>query len=281
MTDETAVSTSPTYKIALAGFGHMGSAMAKGWSAAGLIESIDILDPSLQPESADYIPASTLHSNDDAFLKKAKSWDVLILAIKPQVLDDFIAGHEDDLPEGLPIISILAGKTVMDISHKFRKSHPVIRAMPNTPASIGKGMTVACANSLTQPAQRMMTEHLMSSMGKFAWAKNEDLMDAVTALSGSGPAYILHMVEAMAKAGVSAGLDADFAMMLARQTLIGTAALAEKEEGKTPEELRRQVTSPNGTTAAGLSVLMDGRFETTLRETLLRAKARSQELSSS
>ncbi len=278
MTDAQAPkSQNSRYKIALAGFGHMGSALAEGWTKAGLIERLDILDPASKSCS---ISNAHLYALPEDFLKNAATWDVLVLAIKPQVLDDFLDGFEQVPPPTLPILSILAGKTIMDVSHKFRVN-PIIRAMPNTPSSIGKGMTVACADRKTNAGHRQMAKDLMSATGLFAWADDEGFMDAVTALSGSGPAYVFYMVEVMAKAGIAAGLNADFAMILARQTVIGASALLDTQPNKTPEELRRNVTSPNGTTAAGLSVLMDGRFETIMQETIARAKARSKELSSS
>ena len=151
--------------------------------------------------------------------------------------------------------------------------------MPNTPAAIGKGMTVACANTKVSAKQKSMTENLLDTLGVTDWLENETLFDAVTGLSGSGPAYIFYMIEAMAKAGTTLGLEPGFAMKLARQTVIGSAALAEREASLPASKLRENVTSPNGTTAAALSVLMDGKFQDIITTAIAKASARSKELS--
>ena len=151
--------------------------------------------------------------------------------------------------------------------------------MPNTPAAIGKGMTVAVANSNVSLENSNKAKDLLKTTGKFEWADEEEMMDAVTALSGSGPAYVFHLIEMLAKAGAENGLPENLAMTLARQTVIGAAALAEAEPQTKPETLRENVTSPGGTTEAALRILMDGRAQSLLNETLAAAKHRSEELS--
>lgn len=261
------------FKIGLAGYGKMGASMVLSWQKAGLIKTIDIYDP--------FCAEDSVLKTEDAFLEKAATWDVLILAIKPQTLNSFLDGKEGALPRELPILSILAGKTTKDLSKKFREQNPLVRAMPNTPAAIGMGMSVAVENPTLNPSQRQMVESLLLAMGHFLWTKDEADMDAITALSGSGPAYVFYLTEALAKAGEKAGLEAEISMALARQTIIGAAALADAQSSTPAHVLRENVTSPNGTTAAGLSVLMDGRLQELLNQTIEHATARSKELSKS
>ncbi len=256
----------------------MGSAMVRAWLDANILTSIDILDPN-------GIPDELLHQNGVSFFKseldfaqKAADWDALILAIKPQMLQQF-ALSMPSLPRPMPLISIMAGQTISKISAAFGGDRATIRCMPNTPAAIGKGATVACACRAATPDQKRLVQSLLQCLGIFVWAEDESLLDAVTALSGSGPAYVFYLIEAMAEAGIKAGLSADMAMMLARQTVIGSAALAETDGSISASKLRENVTSPNGTTAAGLSVLMDGKFQQIINETVAKAAKRSKELS--
>ena len=269
-----------TLRLGLVGFGKMGQAMVQAWQGKNLISSIDILDPNISSSAVTNIKNAKHFSDQGEFLSHAPQWDVLILAVKPQTLD----GLFEDAPTLRPhllVVSILAGKTIADLSQKFGAQQPIIRAMPNTPASIGKGMSVAIANKYVSNTQRSMAQDMMSALGVFSWANHEGDMDAITALSGSGPSYIFYMIECMAKAGVDAGLRSDLAMTLARQTVIGAAGLAEVEKDTPVDVLRQNVTSPNGTTAAGLAVLMDGKFQDIMTKTIARAMSRSKELSSS
>lgn len=269
-----------TLRLGLVGFGKMGQAMVQAWQDKNLISSIDILDPNISSSAVTNIKNAKHFSDQGEFLSHAPQWDVLILAVKPQTLDDLF-GVAPTLPAHLLVVSILAGKTIADLAQKFGSAQPVVRTMPNTPAAIGKGMSVAISNKFVNDAQRDMVRDMMSPLGVFSWTGNEDNMDAITALSGSGPAYVFYMIECLAKAGVNAGLEPDFAMTLARQTVIGAAALAEVEHATPVDVLRSNVTSPNGTTAAGLAVLMDGKFQDIVAKTIARAMARSKELSSS
>jgi pyrroline-5-carboxylate reductase len=263
--------------IALAGCGKMGSAMASAWLKAGIVETLFILDPSPLPVSLREDGRVKAFMEVTAFLQGIENCDVLVLAVKPQIFEQ-VCESLTEIPSNLPVLSIAAGKMIASMEKIFG-NRPLFRAMPNTPAAIGKGVTAAVGNSHVKEDQKPLAEKLLSAFGLFVWLEDEKLMDAVTALSGSGPAYLFYMIEALAKAGEKAGLSQDKAMIFARQTIIGAAALAEAEPDSSPARLRENVTSPGGTTAAALSVLMDGRFEQILADAVAAAKERSEELS--
>ena len=181
-------------------------------------------------------------------------------------------------PETL-CVSVAAGVTLAQLQAGLGEATAIIRAMPNTPALVGKGMTVCCPNANVSGKQRHQTEMLIEATGKLEWVGDEALIDAVTAVSGSGPAYVFHLAECMTEAGIKAGLPRDLAMTLARQTVSGAGELLAQSE-KTPANLRENVTSPNGTTAAALSVLMaDDAMARLVAEAVKAAKKRSIELS--
>lgn len=267
------------YKIGLAGCGKMGTAMVRGWLAAGLAERIDILDPhGLPPELA--LEEKIAYCKDaDMFAATSGTWDLLVIAVKPQIMEEFCASMAHAIPSNLPILSIAAGQTIASFQQRLGAGRPVIRSMPNTPAAIGKGITVATATPHTDERLIEIAHTLLGAMGRVEWTEDESLLDAVTAVSGSGPAYVFYLIEALAGAGVKAGLDKDLATALARQTVIGSAALAEHDADISASTLRENVTSPNGTTAAALSVLMDGRLQALMNEAVAIATARSKELS--
>lgn len=267
-----------TYKLGLAGCGKMGSAMVRAWLHTRIVTHIDILDPNGIPDDLLHHGEISWFKTESDFAQNAANWDALIIAIKPQTLDDF-CNNFGALPLLVPVLSIAAGLTLSTFEQKFGNTRGIIRAMPNTPAAIGKGMTVAVTNNHIHAAQKTMAENLLRTLGLFAWAGDEEKLDAVTGLSGSGPAYVFYLIEAMAAAGKTAGLPADIAMTLARQTVIGAAALAEHDAQTPATKLRENVTSPNGTTAAGLEILMNGEFQEIVTKTIARATARSKELS--
>lgn len=274
----TDTAPSSTYKIGLAGCGKMGAAMAAAWLQSGIAARLDILDPAPLPPEIAGQAAVTGFTDEAAFAQNAAQWDILVLAIKPQILND-VCTRIGKLPDGLAVLSIAAGKTLAAICNAFGTAQPVVRAMPNTPAAIGKGITVACASKAMNAVQKETAERLLAALGSTVWSADETVMDAVTALSGSGPAYVFYLIETMAQAGQGAGLSADMAMQLARQTVIGAAALAEHEPATSAATLRENVTSPNGTTAAALCVLMDGQFQEIMTKAVRSATARSKELS--
>ena len=182
--------------------------------------------------------------------------DITVLAVKPQMMDEACAILKEKLASTTPVLSIAAGKPLGYFSNVFGSTRPIIRSMPNTPAAIGHGVTVACGSASVTEETKDLATSLLKAVGLVEWIDDETLMDAVTAVSGSGPAYVFLLIEELAAAGVKAGLPADLAMTLARQTVTGSARLAEFEETRPASELRQNVTSPNGTTAAALEILM-------------------------
>lgn len=264
-------------RLMLVGCGKMGAAMLKGWLDLGLIETTHILDPNGIP--ADMAHDPKLHHITDINQLDFTTLDMMILAVKPQIIGDICQDLAPHTPETLPILSIAAGQSLEKIGGYFKQNQPLIRAMPNTPAAIGKGITAAITNHSVSHETKCKAEAILRRCGDLIWLENEPLMDSVTALSGSGPAYIFHLIEVMAQTGENIGLDKDQAMQLARQTVIGAASLAEADSTSSASTLRENVTSPNGTTQAALDILMDGRLQALFDEALNAAKIRSIELS--
>ena len=264
------------YSIALVGCGKMGSAMLRSWLNNNLTSHVDVFEPNALPDD---IAASSLVSHYTSFTGDTISTDILIIAVKPQILKDALSETASHISNNTTILSIAAGQTLSNLESIFGNA-AIIRTMPNTPAAIGKGVSVSISNNSVSEMQKTMANTLLSTCGVSHWVENERLMDSVTALSGSGPAYIFYLIEVMAKAGEIIGLDAALSMDLARHTVIGSAALAEYEKDTEAVQLRENVTSPNGTTYAALQVLMDGRFQNILNEALTAARDRSKELSS-
>jgi pyrroline-5-carboxylate reductase len=265
--------------LALVGAGKMGGAMLEGWLETGLPgPAVSVYDPHVSPAMAALAERAGVILNPPEEARVAP--DVLVLAIKPQMLESAAPGIRPLVGAGTLVVSVLAGKTVANLASALPEARAVVRAMPNLPASIGKGATGAFANEAVAEAQRAVADALLRASGLVEWVEDEGLIDAVTGLSGSGPAYVFHMVEAMAEAGVAAGLPADLAMRLARATVVGAGALL-AESDLPAETLRANVTSPGGTTAAGLAVLMraENGLASLMRETVAAARRRAQELS--
>lgn len=225
----------------------MGSALLRGWLAAKISYDITIIEPAGLPAEFQGTPVHL------ATAPPAHT-DIVILAVKPQKMGE--ACKTLSLKPDTLVLSIAAGQSIDGFEDYFGAGQPIIRAMPNTPAAIGKGVTVAIANANVSPAQKQAAQIVLQATGIVEWINDEAQMDAVTALSGSGPAYVFLLIEAMAAAGENAGLEHDFAMALARQTVIGAAALAEVDAASPASILRHNVTSPGGTTEAALNVLM-------------------------
>ncbi|MEQ8825573.1 MAG: pyrroline-5-carboxylate reductase [Filomicrobium sp.] len=242
--------------ILVVGAGKMGGAIVTGLLERGLQPSqLLIQDPSPPPESAALISKHQL-LRQDRFEDLAEPPAVILAAVKPQLMDDVFSDAARLSGPETVTISIAAGRTLASFEKLLPDGSAVVRAMPNTPAAIGHGMTVCCANGAASEDQKEIATALLSAVGKVAWVADEGLMDAVTAVSGSGPAYVFHLVECMAEAGVKAGLAPELAAELARQTVSGSGALLAQSD-LPADQLRRNVTSPGGTTAAALSVLMD------------------------
>ena len=195
---------------------------------------------------------------------------MLVLAVKPQSLDQVAPQVAGLAGERTLLLSIIAGKTIANLMARLPRARAVVRAMPNTPAAIGRGVTAAFGNGEVEEAQRRWCERLLRAVGAFFWLDDEGAIDAVTAISGSGPAYVFAMTEALAAAAERLGLPAELSMNLARGTVEGAAELMRRESATSPETLRRNVTSPAGTTAAALAVLQDAKG---LNDLMFRATA--------
>jgi len=273
------------YRVTLIGCGNMGAALAEGWIKANLLSRLNIVDPSEIPQpflNHDYVfhvkQQRVMDLNQPEF-----ETDIIILAVKPQIMDDVLMTLNETLPDNVPILSIAAGKNIQSFQDKVGQSQPIIRSMPNTPAAVGKGITALIGTNITD-THKEMASALFNAVGETIWLEDENLMDAVTAISGSGPAYVFYLVEALAGAGEKIGLPADQAMQLARQTIIGASGLMESGKDNNnnavdASTLRQNVTSPGGTTEAALNVLMNGAFQNILDEAVKAARDRGKELS--
>lgn len=265
-------------KLLLVGGGNMGTALLAGWQSNMSGLSVSVIDPHPSDRLRSLCAADAIHSSAATV---SETFDVVLLAIKPQSFADVLPQVKHLLVENGLVLSIAAGKTMQSMTDAFGADKAVIRVMPNTPALIGEGMSVLVANHNTNDTQKQSAEKLLQSVGQTLWIDNENDMHAVTALSGSGPAYVFAMIEAMQKAGVEMGLPCDMALQLARQTVLGAAMLAVKQDTTQPAELRRQVTSPGGTTEAALNVLLDAEngLDTLMQDALFAAQKRSRDLS--
>jgi len=263
--------------LVLVGAGKMGGAMLEGWLATGFDpRGVTILDPFAGEGVAALCAENGMALNPAA---PAAGPDALVLATKPQMLDEAAGPVDAIVGPGTVVISILAGKTIADLRARLPRARAIVRAMPNLPASIGRGATGAAASPEVDERQRLIADALLRSVGIVEWLPSEDLVDAVTAVSGSGPAYVFHLAECLAEAGVAAGLPADLAARLARATVTGAGELLFRSD-LDPASLRRNVTSPGGTTAAALEVLMAerGGMADLMRQAVAAAKRRAAEL---
>ena len=252
-------------RIVVVGFGNMGQALVRGWLAKGRdASSIEVADP---VASARAVAANLGVAARDEVGAAGRAADVVVLAVKPNQLADVLPRCATLGGPGTVVLSIAAGKTIAEIGKGLRSDTPIVRAMPNTPAAIGQGMTVLVANAAVSRAQRALCSELLAAVGSVAWLEDERHMDAVTAVSGSGPAYVFLLIECLEQAAVELGLDAALAKHLALATVAGAGAYA-ADALVGPAELRRRVTSPNGTTQAALDVLMG---QPGMRELLVRA----------
>ena len=258
--------------LVLLGCGKMGSAMLEGWLAGGLpASSVWVQDPF----PSDWVKGAGVHVNETLPETPA----IVLVAVKPQVMAEALPvlkpmGNGETL-----FVSVAAGIACATYEAMLGDKTPIIRAMPNTPAAVGRGITAIIGNAEASVEMLDLAESLLHAVGQVVRLENEGQMDAVTGVSGSGPAYVFHMIEAMAAAGEAQGLAPDLAMALAKATVAGAGALAEAAD-ETPSELRVNVTSPNGTTQAGLEVLMDAEngLPPLIRKTVAAAADRSREL---
>jgi pyrroline-5-carboxylate reductase len=242
-------------ELLLVGCGRMGGALLDGWLAQGLAgEQVAIVEPNEAAHAA--LEARGCRCTADAAgLPDGFQPALVLFAVKPLMMDALLPDYRRFRAEGVVFLSIAAGRNIASFERALGAGAAVVRAMPNTPAAVGRGMTVLVANSAVNDRGRGLCGDLMRAVGETAWIEDEALLDAVTAVSGSGPAYVFHLVECLASAGRGAGLPEDLAMLLARTTVTGAGELLHRSDD-TAERLRINVTSPAGTTEAALKVLM-------------------------
>ena len=261
--------------LVLVGAGKMGSALLEGWLRLGLdAKNVAVLEPQPSPDIAALAQRGLRLNPDAARLAGAAA---IVIAVKPQVAGEAVPPLKPLLAAATVVVSIMAGRTLHFLSQTLGRDTALVRAMPNTPAAIGRGITVAAPRNASA-AQRTLADRLLSATGAVEWVDDEALMDAVTAVSGSGPAYVFLLAEALAAAGAAAGLPAALAAKLARETVAGSGELLHRSP-LPAATLRENVTSPGGTTAAALAVLTgkDG-LTALMTRAVAAATARSREL---
>lgn len=261
-------------EVVLVGHGRMGQAMLEGW-----------LDQGLDPAKVIVFDPATVHKVGSAARQVLRinpenpgRADTVVFAIKPQIAKNVLASMAKVVDSNTLVVSIMAGKSLSFLAENLPSECAIVRAMPNTPAAIGRGITVAVPSEAVTPAQKQRAHALLAASGAVEWIADERLMDAVTAVSGSGPAYVFLLAETLTRAGVAAGLPEDLAAKLARETVAGAGELLHRSP-LDPATLRKNVTSPAGTTAAALDVLMasDG-LDPLMRQAVAAATRRSKEL---
>lgn len=265
-------------RVVLVGAGNMGFAMLAGWLDGGTLAAGEIAVVEPAPALRERAAARGVRVEAEPSALAAERPELVVLAVKPQLIREVAAGYRGFAEAGAAFLSVAAGTSVSALAGVLGAATPIVRCMPNTPAAIGKGMMVTFAGPNVPEVTGEFVARLLAASGEVASVPDEGLMDAVTAVSGSGPAYIFHFIEALTEAGEAVGLAPETARMLARQTVYGAAALA-FESGEDAGRLREQVTSPNGTTAAALGVLMgEGRLTGLVAEAVKAARDRSVEL---
>lgn len=253
--------------LVLVGAGKMGGSLLEGWLQQGFPgNKIAVIDPHPAQAIQDLCARAGIALNPASLPFRPAT---LVLAIKPQMLEASAAAIDALIGPDTVVVSILAGKTIANLRHYLTKARAVVRTMPNLPAAIGQGATGAIANGETSPSQRRAVDALLKTSGVVEWLTTETQIDAVTAISGSGPAYVFYMAECLTEAGVALGLPVELAARLASATVSGSASLM-AESALSPSTLRENVTSPGGTTAAALQVLM---AEDGLKKLMERATA--------
>ncbi len=269
----------PGPRLLLVGGGRMGGALLRGWLERGVAApgSVTVVEPVAEARAALAPLGARVEADAEAVLASREAWDAMLLALKPQVMDAARA-YAPLAAQGTLVLSIAAGKTTAYFRTLLGEDAAIVRAMPNTPAQVGRGITALFATAAVDAAGRALATSLMEAAGEVVWVGDEGLMDAVTAVSGSGPAYVFYLIECLAAAGRAVGLEAEMAAKLARATVTGAGELAHLS-AEPAGRLREQVTSPGGTTAAALEVLMEaGGLEDLMTRAVRAAAARSREL---
>ncbi len=265
--------------LVLAGAGNMGGALIAGWLAQGLDpKRVVVQDPAPHPAVAAVLAKAGIVSVQVVKLSAPPA--VLLMAVKPQVMEDIFPPLARLVGPQTVVLSVAAGRTIASFEKHLPQGTAVVRTIPNTPSSVGRGITAAVCNGFVTDKQKALCEALLRGVGEAVWVEREDLIDAATAVSGSGPAYVFLLAECLAEAGRKAGLPADIAATLARWTVAGAGELLHRSN-LPPDQLRRNVTSPNGTTHAALQVLMaDNGLQPLMDEAIAAAARRSKELAS-
>jgi pyrroline-5-carboxylate reductase len=267
--------------ILLVGCGRMGGALLEGWFKCGF-NPVDAII--VEPAGRDSIAPCAKHRaltclRDVGEVPRDFVPDVVLFAVKPQVADTVIASYRRFADKAPVFLSVIAGKPTRYFQQQLGEQVAIVRAMPNTPAAVAHAISVLYAAPTVSAVQRRVCEVLMAAVGDVEWIADEGLMDAVTAVSGSGPAYVFLMIECLRDAGIAAGLPAPLAEHLARATVIGSGALLDHDPTAAPDVLRHNVTSPGGTTAAALAVLMgDNGLKELITRAVAAATLRSREL---
>lgn len=266
--------------LLLVGAGNMGLAMLAGWIERGLPASqVVVQDPSPPPAARAFLDKHGIAAQGSVETLPAAP-SVIVMAVKPQIMEQVLPGVARHVGADTVVLSIAAGRTIASFERALPAKAAVVRAMPNTPASVGRGITVATPNAHVTAAQRTACDSLLQAVGEVAWVAAEGDLDAVTAVSGSGPAYVFYLAECMAAAGVAMGLAPELAQKLARCTVAGSGELLHRSD-LGADVLRQNVTSPNGTTYAALQVLMaDDGMRPLLERAIAAATKRSRELAS-
>jgi len=264
--------------LLLVGGGKMGGALLRGWLERGLPpDEVTVVEPNAAA-LADLAGRGVRVLPDASALPEGFAPAIVVLAVKPQVMNEVLPAYGRFVRPGTVFLSIAAGKTIAYFEGRLGGGAAVVRAMPNTPAAVGRGITVACPNAAVTADRKAQCGALLEAVGEVAWVEDEALLDPVTAVSGGGPAYVFLLIECLAEAGVQAGLPAELAMRLARATVTGAGELAHRSS-EPASVLRQNVTSPGGTTLEALKVLMapDG-LQPLMTRAVAAATRRSREL---
>jgi pyrroline-5-carboxylate reductase len=266
-------------KLLLVGCGKMGGALLAGWLGRDMSRAnVVVVEPYGGDALREQFGVKVIESLEE--LESAFIPNIIVFAVKPQAMDDIVPLYAEFVQPETMFLSIAAGKPSSYFEKLLGDGAAIVRSMPNTPAAVGRGITVAFGNATVSGAQKSVATKLLEAVGEVGWVDGEGLMDAVTAVSGSGPAYVFLMIECLAKAGIEVGLDPDLAERLARATVAGSGELA-RQWSESAATLRENVTSPGGTTAAALEVLMaeDG-LQKLMSRAVEAAEERSRELAS-
>ena len=266
-------------KLLLVGCGKMGGALLAGWLGRDVRkENVVVIEPYGGEAVREQFGVTVLDTLEE--LESDLSPEIVVFAVKPQAMDDIVPLYARFVQPETMFLSIAAGKPSSYFVDLLGVDAAIVRSMPNTPAAVGRGITVAFGNDAVSDEQKSLATSLLEAVGEVGWVEDEVLIDGVTAVSGSGPAYVFLMIECLAKAGVEVGLDPTLAEQLARATVAGSGELARQSEDSA-STLRENVTSPGGTTAAALEILMSEEgLQNLMSRAVAAAEQRSRELAS-